>query len=72
MAKVQRSSYELKKLSDFWFDLAKFALVSLVIKLFEPTSIFTLGSLISAIGGLITFFICAKIGLDFARKVEES
>ena len=71
MAEKRRSVYELKKLSDLWFDLAKIALASLVVKLFEPEIKVTLGSLIFALGGLITFLICAKIGLDFAREVKE-
>lgn len=66
----KRSVYELKKLSEFWFDLAKIALASLVIKLFEPEITITLGSLIFAFGGLITFLICVRIGLDFARRVR--
>lgn len=72
MAKERKHSvYELKKLSEFWFDLAKIALASLVIKLFEPEITITLGSLIFALAGLITFLVCARIGLDFARKVRE-
>lgn len=71
MVKIRRSQYELKKLSEFWLDLAKLALASLVIKLFEPQVTVTLGSLIFAIGGLITFLICATIGLRFAREVKE-
>lgn len=69
--KRKRSVYELKQLSKLWFDLAKMALLSLVVKLFEPEVKITLGSLIFALGGLIMFLVCARIGLDFARKVKE-
>ena len=69
--KAKRSQYEIKKLSQFWLDLAKIALGSLVIKLFDPQQTITLGSLFFALGGLIVFLICAKIGLKFAREVKE-
>lgn len=68
----RRSEFELKQLSKFWLDLAKIALASLAIKLFEPEVIITLGSLIFALGGLIAFLICARVGLVFAKEVKET
>lgn len=70
MIEEKRSVYELQRSAELWIDLAKIALGSLVIKLFEPEMRITLGSLFFALGGLITFLICARIGLDFARKVK--
>lgn len=72
MDEEKRSIYELKKLAELWIDLAKIALASMVIKLFEPEVKITFGSLIFALGGLITFLVCARIGLDFARKVKNN
>ncbi|MBI3385012.1 hypothetical protein HY030_02350 [Candidatus Gottesmanbacteria bacterium] len=72
MSRRKRSLYELKKLSDFWFDLAKIALASLIIKQFDPQITITIGSLVFALSGLIAFLICVRIGIDFARKVEDT
>ena len=71
VSKKKRSLYELKKLSDFWFDLAKMALASLVLRLFDPQAAITIGSIIFAFSGLIAFMVCVRIGLDFAKEVEE-
>lgn len=71
MAKTQRSQYELRQLSNYWFDLSKLSLGSLVLKLFEPEVSVSGGSLMFATGGLITALVCAKTGIKFARKVKE-
>lgn len=71
MAIPTRSEYELKKLTDFWFDLSKITLVSLVLKLFEPGKVaFTVGSLLTVAIGLTFSSWCAKVGLAFAKRVK--
>lgn len=71
MTRTKRSTYELKKLSELWLDLAKISLGSLVVKLFEPEVMITLSFFIFAFSGLISFLVCARLGLSFAKKVKE-
>ena len=67
-----RTDFELKKLSEWWFDIAKIALASMVIKLFEPgESKFTNWSVVSLVAGLTMTVLCARIGIEFARKVRD-
>lgn len=71
MTTAARSEYELKKLADFWFDLSKITLVSLVLKLFEPGKVaFTIGSLLTVAIGLTFSSWSAKIALEFAKRVK--
>lgn len=68
-----RSVFELQKLSEWWFDLSKMAIGSMVLKLFEPGgSKFTGWSAASLVAGLTMTVLCARIGVEFARKVRET
>ena len=67
-----RSTYELKKLSEWWFDLSKLSIGSLVLKLFEPTDqAFGVISIFTVLLGLTFFIVCANFGRKLARRVEE-
>jgi hypothetical protein len=66
------SSYQLKKLSDYWLDISKLAIASLIIKFFEPDAPrFTISSALTMIGGLLIAIIFAILGLKFSRKVKQ-
>ncbi len=65
-----RTSFELQKLSEWWFDISKIALGSIVVKLFEPGIKFESGSIVVLLAGLIAVVSCANIGLKFARMVR--
>ncbi len=72
MSKVKRSTYELKKLSEWWFDLSKLSIGSLVLKLFEPSDrAFGATSAFTVLLGLTFFIVCANFGRNLARRVEE-
>lgn len=68
----KRSAYELKKLSDFWLDLSKLVMASLVFKFFEPMGIgLTPAVVVTLAVGLTLAVACAKVGLTFARKAGD-
>ena len=64
-----RTNFELQKLSEWWFDVSKITLGSMVIKLFEPGIRLENGSVIVLLAGLTVSVFCANIGMQFARKV---
>lgn len=65
-----RTSFESQKLSEWWFDVSKIVLGSMVIKLFEPGVKLENGSVIVLLAGLTVSVFCANIGVQFARKVN--
>ncbi len=66
-----RSTYEIKKLADWWLTLSKIILGSLVIQLFEPGDVITYKGILVAIVGLTLGIIFARVGLKIARKVKD-
>ncbi len=72
MSETKRSTYELKKLSEWWFDLSKLSIGSLVLKLFEPNDQkFDVTSAFTVLLGLTFFIVCANFGRKLAQKVQE-
>lgn len=70
--KVRQSNYELKKLSEWWFDLSKIAIGSLVLKLFETEGVvFGVRALFSILLGLTFFIVFATFGRNLARRVKD-
>lgn len=70
MVASKRSTYELKKLADWWFDLSKLSLGSIAIPILSG-ELAGLSRFVFGTGGLIGFIGCANIGLSFARLVRE-
>ncbi|TSC86077.1 MAG: hypothetical protein G01um101416_727 [Microgenomates group bacterium Gr01-1014_16] len=66
-----RTSFELQKLAEWWFDLSKIVLGSMAIKFFEAgTSDYSFKSFGSLAAGLLLGLLFARIGQRFARMVE--
>lgn len=64
LSKFQREEY-----AKIWFDLAKLAVGSLVIKIFEPGNNLKLAdSLITVFIGLMSFLMCVNIGLYISKE----
>lgn len=64
LSKFQREEY-----AKLWFDLAKLSVGSFIIKIFEPGgNLLTFNSLVTSLGGLISFLLCVKMGMYISKE----
>jgi hypothetical protein len=69
---VKLTKFQSEEISKYWFDLSKLTLLSLVLKLFEPSKAeMNLISILTIISGLILAGCFASMGILFSGKVKK-
>lgn len=73
MEEILESRFETKKLAEWWFDLSKIVVASLVLKFFEPGDIsLDKAAVVTVFTGVVIFVGCVNMGRMTARRVENN